>query len=93
MQRLRLQLPARSYELEGEEEGKEMGMGMDTDKLRRGIIADTISRDRVGRTLTPEAQQRATEFAAGQMGNGLNWGQLSKIGIAHVTEGILKEKP
>jgi len=57
-----------------------------------GIMKGNIERDNVGRTLTPEAQQKAAEFAAdvwkGNMGNG----EASKIGIKHVTSSILKQR-
>ena len=64
------------------------------DTLRRldcDIILGTIARNPIGRQLTPEAQQRAAEFAAANMGKGLNWGQLADVGIKHVTDGILKD--
>lgn len=62
------------------------------DDLSKRIISDTIARDKVGRTLTPQAQERAADFAANLSARGLNWGQLKDIGISHVTEGILKDK-
>lgn len=56
------------------------------------IMRGNIRRDPVGRQLTPEAQERAVEFAVsvwkGQMGNG----QASQIGIKHVSEGVLRDK-
>jgi hypothetical protein len=54
------------------------------------IMRGNISRDSVGRTLTPQAAERAASFAVdswkGNMGNG----DVARIGIKHVTEGVLK---
>lgn len=56
------------------------------------IMLGNIQSDPVGRNLTPEAQQKAAEFAvtvwSGQMGNG----EASQIGIKHVTDGLLRDK-
>jgi len=58
----------------------------------REIMAGNIDRHPVGRTLAPEARERAIEFAVdswrGQMGNGT----ASDLGIQHVTAGVLKQK-
>ena len=55
------------------------------------IMKSNIDSHPVGRKLTPEARQRAAEFAAdawqGQMGNGT----ASELGIKHVTSGVLKD--
>lgn len=59
-------------------------------ELNVKIMRQNISNDSVGRTLAPEAVERAAQFAAdvwrGQMGSG----DAAKIGIKHVTEGTLK---
>jgi hypothetical protein len=63
----------------------------DKNKSNRQILGGNIDRDPVGRKLTPEARERAIDFAnevwKGNMGNG----QASKIGIKHVTNNIFKE--
>jgi hypothetical protein len=55
------------------------------------IMKANIDRDPVGKKLTPEARERAAEFAAsvwkGSMGNG----QAAGIGIKHVTRDVFKE--
>lgn len=61
-----------------------------SDDTKRRIIAGDIARDRVGRTLTPEAQQRAVDHAMQFTNKNLNWGQLKDIGIKHVTSDVLK---
>ena len=57
----------------------------------RRIMRANIERDHVGRKLTPEACERAVEFAVdvwrGNMGNG----EASKIGIKHVTRDTFKD--
>lgn len=57
----------------------------------RSIMRGNIERDPVGRKLTPEAKERAVEFAVdvwkGNMGNG----EASKIGIKHVTRDVFKD--
>lgn len=64
---------------------------MNKDELTRSIIRRDIKADRVGSQLTPAAVERAVDFAAGQTGAGLNFGQLKEIGIAHVTDGVFKK--
>jgi hypothetical protein len=58
----------------------------------RAIMAQNIDSHPVGRKLTPEARERAIEFAVdswkGSMGNG----KASELGIQHVTQGILKQE-
>lgn len=58
----------------------------------REIMRGNIDRDPLGSRLTPEARERAVDFAVdawkGQMGNGT----ASKLGIQHVTQGIIKKK-
>ena len=60
-------------------------------ELNRSILADNIDRDSVGRRLTPEARERAINFAVkvfkGDMGNG----KASKIGIEHVTSDVFEK--
>ena len=55
----------------------------------RQIMARNIDNDRTGRKLTPKARESAIEFAVdvwkGNMGNG----EASKIGIKHVTRGVI----
>ena len=62
----------------------------DKDKNARDIMRQIISRDDVGRRLTPEARERAADFAArswsGQMGSGY----AAQIGIKHVTDGVFQ---
>lgn len=65
-------------------------MAWDADKNARDIIRGNIQRDRVGSSLTPQAQERAVDFAMKSTGAGLNWGQLKEIGIKHVTADVLK---
>lgn len=62
------------------------------DKLTRSIISGDIARDSVGAKLTPEAHERAVDFAMKQTGKGLNFGQLKNIGISHVTSEVFKDK-
>ena len=58
----------------------------------REIMRGNIDRDPLGRQLTPEARERAVDFAVdswkGQMGNGT----ASQLGIKHVTQGVIKKK-
>ena len=64
---------------------------MTNKKLNRKIIAGNIDRDSVGRKLTPEARERAVNFALdvwkGNMGNG----KAAEIDINHVTRDVLKD--
>jgi hypothetical protein len=60
------------------------------DDLTRRIILGDIQRDRVGRTLTPQAQEKAADHAMTHTGSGFNFGQLKEIGIKHVTADVLK---
>ncbi len=57
----------------------------------RRIMASNIDRHQTGRKLTPEAREKAIEFAVdawkGNMGNGT----ASDLGIKHVTTGVLKD--
>lgn len=65
-------------------------MAWDERKNRLDIMRANINRDPVGSKLTPEAKERAAEFAAdvwaGQMGSG----DAARIGIKHVTKDVLK---
>jgi len=66
--------------------------GHDSRKLNREILAGNIDRDPVGRKLTPEAREKAIDFAEkvwkGNMGNG----EASQIGIEHVTSNVFKKE-
>lgn len=57
----------------------------------KSIMRSNIERDQIGRQLTPEARERAVDFAVdawkGQMGNGT----ATQLGIKHVTSEILKD--
>lgn len=57
----------------------------------RQIMRGNIERDPVGRKLTPEAKERAVEFAVdvwkGDMGNG----RAAEIGIKHVTRDVFED--
>ncbi len=57
----------------------------------RKIMAGNIDRHQTGRKLTPEAREKAIEFAVdawkGNMGNGT----ASELGIKHVTREVLKD--
>jgi len=63
------------------------------DRRERALstMRSNIDRDTVGRRLTPEAKERAAEFAVdvwkGNMGNG----EASKIGIKHVTRDVFED--
>jgi len=61
-------------------------------KLNREIIAGNIDRHPVGRTLTPEAREKAIAFGLdvwkGQMGNGT----ASELGIKHATADVIKDR-
>lgn len=63
----------------------------DKHESNRNIIAGNIDRDPVGRTLTPQARERAIEFGAevwkGDMGNGT----AAQLGIKHATSDVLKD--
>lgn len=58
----------------------------------REIMRGNIGRDPLGQRLTPEARDRAVEFAVdawtGQRGNGA----ASQLGIQYVTQGVIKKK-
>lgn len=60
-------------------------------KANREIMGSNIDRDPVGRKLTPQAREKAIDFAIdvwkGQMGNG----EAAKLGIKHVTKDVIKE--
>lgn len=68
-------------------------MSYNEEDSRRRIISGDISRDRVGAKLTPEAHERAVDFAMTVSdGSGrYNWGQLKDIGIKHVTSDVFKK--
>lgn len=57
----------------------------------RSIMRSNIERDPVGCRLTPEAKERAVEFAVdvwkGDMGNG----KAAELGIRHVTKDVFKD--
>lgn len=55
------------------------------------IMRDNIARDPVGMKLTPEAQKRAAQHAVDNCLANMGNGDAAKIGIAHVTDGILKK--
>jgi len=55
------------------------------------IMRSNIQRDSVGRSLTPEAQERAAEFAVGVWRGNMGNGTASQIGIRHVTDGVIKK--
>ncbi len=58
--------------------------------LNKRILRDNIDRDSVGRRLTPEAKERAAEFAVDNWPANTGNGEAAKIGIKHVTDGVLK---
>jgi hypothetical protein len=55
------------------------------------IMLGDIQRDATGQKLTPEAQQRAAEFGAAAWKGNMENGDAVRLGIKHVTDGILKE--
>lgn len=61
------------------------------DELNRRGLAKSIDEHKVGRKLTPEARERAIDFAQkvykGQMGNG----KAAEIGIEHVTSEVFED--
>lgn len=63
-----------------------------TQENNREIMRGNIDRDPLGSRLTPEARERAVDFATdvwkGQMGNG----EASQLGIRHVTKDVLKKE-
>lgn len=65
-------------------------MTYDDNKNSLEIMRQNIRRNPVGSKLTPQAQEKAAQFAVsvwkGQMGNG----EASQIGIKAVTKDILK---
>jgi len=75
---------------EGQEDNMTWSKEERRDNAMRTMRAN-IDRDTVGRRLTPEAKERAAEFAVdvwkGNMGNG----EASKIGIKHVTRDVFKD--
>jgi hypothetical protein len=64
---------------------------VDRDSLDRGIISGDIKADPVGAKLTPQAQERATEFGMSLRGQGMNWGQIREASIKHVTADVLRD--
>jgi hypothetical protein len=64
---------------------------MNDQDLNRKCLAGSIDRDPVGRQLTPEARERAIDFAHSVFKGTVNNGQATSAGIKHVTAGIFKE--
>lgn len=59
---------------------------------KRRIIGDNIDKDTVGRKLTPEARERAIDFAVDNWPHNMGNGDAAKLGIKHVTSGVLKQE-
>lgn len=64
----------------------------DERKLNREILAGNIDRDSVGSKLTPEARERAINFAERAWGGNMGNGTASKLGIEHVTSDVFKKE-
>jgi hypothetical protein len=62
----------------------------DRRELNKKIIASNIARDPVGRNLTPQVRERAIDFAVDNWPANTGNGEAARIGIRHVTSGVLK---
>ncbi len=72
-----------------------VGLWQDKQWIRnaRSTMGNNIDRDTVGRQLTPEAKERAIDFAVDvyrESGHTSN-GDAARIGIKHVTRDVLKD--
>ena len=66
-------------------------MAFDRKENAKQIMRRNIESDRVGRTLTPEAKERAVDFAVSVWSDQRGNGDAAKLGIKHVTHDMLKE--
>lgn len=57
----------------------------------REIIGGNIDRHDVGRNLTPEAREKAINFALDNWNDQMGNGEATEIGIKHVTSDVFKE--
>ncbi len=57
----------------------------------RRIMRTNIDQHEVGRKLTPEARERAVDFALDVWGGDMGNGEASDIGIKHVTRDVFKK--
>ncbi len=66
------------------------GSTRSTRDINREIIGGNIDRDPVGRRLTPEAREKAINFAVDNWPANTGNGVATQIGIKHVTSGVFK---
>lgn len=59
-------------------------------QLNEKIIGQNIDRDPVGRNLTPEARDKAVNFAVDNWPKNMGNGAAAQLGIKHATSGVLK---
>ena len=60
-------------------------------RLKREIIGGNIDRDRTGSRLTSRAREQAIDFAVDNWAKDAGNGEAAKLGIKHVTSGVLKK--
>ncbi len=60
-------------------------------EARHKIISDNIKRDPLGKRLTPDAHNKAVDFALKNWPPNAGNGEAAQLGIKHVTSNILKD--
>lgn len=63
----------------------------DREGLNRSIMAGDIDRHPVGRTLTPEARERAITFATGAWKGQTGAGTAADLGVQHVISDVIRK--